>query len=733
MELTRVRPESVRLFSSADPTGGNEDYGHFLRDGPAGWKVMADAEGPGYLSRFWFTGAPDGRLRLRFYFDDEPAPRVETTLADWCGGADPARPPLAAYENYAWYSLLPVPFARRLVVMCEAGAAPEAKLYYQIQVQRVPEETAVESFRGEWNARERAALGRARAAWAGTASAEGEELRCEIEQAAWREVAGGGSAVLGEFEGPATLAGWVMELEAGTRPNALSRAAMLREVALEITWDETAGPSVAAPLGLGFGGWRYRASHATRGWRVDGWRFEGRWPMPFRRRARVALRNGGTQPVRFRWAAHLAPFPEGEGAPPGYFHAEYRRSGPETGAPHQVVTARGRGVYAGCVLDVAAAQPNYWILEGDESIRLDGERDASWRGTGLEDYFNGGWYYQNVVARPMHGLTFKAPFRVTQYRAHLLDRVPFRRSIEVAFERGPANETPGWMESVAFFYLLDPAPVSRAALEADAAPPRALPHEEQTIMTELANLERFGDFAGAAEHIECFLERYPGFRRAEMLHVRAALYRAAAAGNPAEARAAVERAAASADLGVRRAAEDWLWFHGEAGRALAFLFANHPATLYVDERAVLTADNPEMVARARLELGGAPRTISLAACRGPYPDWALAMVRTAEADYITTPFWRVALEAAPPARDPGRAARGWPRVGGTGVKGPPEEPYLWVEPDLFLGVLSGAIGLRAPGAAPPSGWAIFHWDADDAEAGRSIVRHGRSAWAPGRE
>ena len=42
----------------------------------------------------------------------------------------------------------------------------------------------------------------------------------------------------------------------------------------------------------------------------------------------------------------------------------------------------------------------------------------------------------------------------------------------------------------------------------------------------------------------------------------------------------------------------------------------------------------------------------------------------------------------------------WKKVGGLGVKGPPEVPYVWVEPNAYVYVQSRALGLR-PGPSDP--------------------------------
>ena len=50
---------------------------------------------------------------------------------------------------------------------------------------------------------------------------------------------------------------------------------------------------------------------------------------------------------------------------------------------------------------------------------------------------------------------------------------------------------------------------------------------------------------------------------------------------------------------------------------------------------------------------------------------------------------------------------GWSAMEGTGVKGPPEEPYVEVAPDPWLGMQSRAVGVRPTGDKPAEGTAVY--------------------------
>ena len=121
-----------------------------------------------------------------------------------------------------------------------------------------------------------------------------------------------------------------------------------------------------------------------------------------------------------------------------YFHARYRQllPAPADGKPFVFLETRGRGFYAGTVQNILQAEPG-WYGEGDDMFYVDGEKVASIQGTGSEDYFNDAWGlhvadgdYTGVTVADGTGLGS----RMTAYRWHLTDPVPFTSSIRVEIE-----------------------------------------------------------------------------------------------------------------------------------------------------------------------------------------------------------------------------------------------------------------------------------------------------------
>jgi len=133
--------------------------------------------------------------------------------------------------------------------------------------------------------------------------------------------------------------------------------------------------------------------------------------------------------------------------------------------------ANGRGHYVGNFLSLEQDYGSHYMLEGDDIVIVD--RADTLNGTGLEDAYNGGYYYNWVAdpmdepegasppsaIRPLNGIlcvqkTTNPPFaRAHQYRWMIGDRVSFTESIEVKVEWRYSLVGSRW-KSVVFWYQL---------------------------------------------------------------------------------------------------------------------------------------------------------------------------------------------------------------------------------------------------------------------------------------
>jgi hypothetical protein len=196
--------------------------------------------------------------------------------------------------------------------------------------------------------------------------------------------------------------------------------------------------------------------------------------MPFDERARIVVRNGtGREIDAFYYQIGLVQVDDLPGDIPT-FHARWNRDiRTDTNEPHEVIAAVGSGRFVGLSLNAESYRNNLEFLEGDEFFYVDGEFRG--QGTGTEDYFNGGWYFQHgEFEAPFHGVVVKddALGRIAAYRWHVLDPIAFEDSIRIELEHGHDNVEVADYATVAYWYQTEPhAPL----------PPLPAPHERRVL------------------------------------------------------------------------------------------------------------------------------------------------------------------------------------------------------------------------------------------------------------
>jgi hypothetical protein len=236
---------------------------------------------------------------------------------------------------------------------------------------------------------------------------------------------------------------------------------ILKTLILRITFDDAAEPQVVAPVGDFFGiGLCEVVSFASEYLGMSSGGFYCSFPMPFRRSFRIEVENLDERvPTEvFFNVLYQAVDTLPDDTPT--FHAQFR-TGANSGPPPIVIAeAEGRGRYVGCTLSCQGDAPNYLsFLEAPEFFYVDDDwAEARIVGTGLEDYFLGGWYFrEGAFAGPHHGVPVKDALRssVAMYRVHDRDAIYFDRRLRFAFENpwSPERLQPFRHSSVAFLYL----------------------------------------------------------------------------------------------------------------------------------------------------------------------------------------------------------------------------------------------------------------------------------------
>jgi hypothetical protein len=680
-------PQS-EILSSYDRTGGNNDYSNYLREGPGDWKVLADLKGPGYISRFWTTGGHSRQQRFRFYFDDEKKPRIDATVETLRTGAFPFLSGLSRYEQGCWWSYVPIPYSHRLVIMGEMERPPHlAKFFWQVNYSSL-DGKSIQSFPRAFTEADRQTLEAANRRWTTPPymdepfAAPGESVRVEA----------GTSAILATLLGPAVIRRMEVALAADPGEPVAKQETAIRQCTLRVSWDGGA-PSIEMPL----------VEFCGRVWDCPGYDamylgfrdnvYTVRFPMPFREAARFELINHGPVALdaRVRLNVEAGQWIEGE---QGYLHAVARASSPrQVGQSHTILHATGRGKFAGCVLGALSLDNSWWLLESDERIRIDDETQPGWHGTGLEDYFNGAWYYKNVLTRPLHGLVQKIPFRTVQYRLHGVDARTFSSAIDVAMERGPNDASRGWLASVAYYYLATPHAAQAGSTRAQDF---VDPLEQATIMSVLTDYERLGDYAGAMRYVDAFLARHPDLAYAPVLRLRKIATVERLQGIEV-ARPLYEAFLESEDdPTAKQLARLLLWFHESPDHAILSLFCSPPTRAYLDDKLVGTTTDSRLFYAFPVRLTPGRHVLAIETTHRRYPDWVQACLRTHDGMLVTGDGWRFGVSPVGPWKQADFDDSSWVSTGNVIREGPPSAPDVMTSVHPFVDMQSMPIGIWGP-------------------------------------
>ncbi|HEY3268046.1 MAG TPA: glycoside hydrolase family 172 protein [Armatimonadota bacterium] len=460
-DLPLMKP-GVRTYqvSSHDPTGGNADAGHFVRV-TGKTAVLADLQGPGIVRRIW-SANPSGRLRITI--DGASRPAVDVPFADIFQDKAPGfLPPLAGQSSGGWYSYVPIPFRKSCLITVTDGDF----FYYQVTWQKVPDRDNLVSYTGRYSESDRAGYANALQGWNSLGENPNNSHAVPLPKRSLNLPPGGSWAQ--PIQGP----GAITELRFKFPETATF--AQLRQTVLRISFD--GNYCVQAPLadffGIGFDGTEWKSLPLGAG-RDGAWCF---FRMPFRKTARIEVNNESREPFVATFTGTAR-----SGAPAkewGYFHADYHSAVNVAGSDYVFGRLRGRGHVVG-VTENMRGTGGLGFLEGDEKVYVDGEGVPSIYGTGTEDFYNCGWYFDTgLVNVATHGLSHKTDNEIAAWRFEIPDAIPFTRSLDFHMEHGGGDDAPGSeYASVLYWYgapgaksAAPPMPKGSALLPKPYAPP----------------------------------------------------------------------------------------------------------------------------------------------------------------------------------------------------------------------------------------------------------------------
>lgn len=475
-----VAPYAPGWYANSDGFGG-EPTPNFLEtlDEPGadgvGRYLMAKVDGPGAIVRTW-SAVHSGTMRV--FLDGADTPLYDGPAEHflvWTSRHFAEQLGLDApeddgfHQNQACY--LPIPFAKGLRI--EWIGKVEEIHFYHIETRNYAPRTEVTSFTPEdlrTYAKEYEAAGRALRgeAYPPLGETATHAIDATVPTGARTEVL--------RLEGPAEVA------ELTLRADAAGLTEALRQTIVRIHFDGAPQPQVEAPLGDLFGAGPGLNPYESLPFSVkpDGTMI-CRFAMPFAKSAVLLLENLGDQAVHVTGEARVRP--REWSADSLHFHCTWdvdhdlvARGGDEA-IDLPILNARGTGHFVGVAVmllnpaNIPTEGGNWWG-EGDEKVWTDDDTFPSLFGTGSEDYFNYAWsrpdhFWHGYCAQPLNtgpgtrGL-------VANNRYHVLDAIPFERSIDFYIELFAHSPTPGFSYARSAYFYAGPSvrdrrmPITRA-------------------------------------------------------------------------------------------------------------------------------------------------------------------------------------------------------------------------------------------------------------------------------
>jgi hypothetical protein len=471
-ELARLPAgDQVLLQSSFCPGGCRFDRTSdgdprflYVQNGEA---VIFDEPGAGAVTRIWMTMGPGGvsgpldpSIRLRIRLDGEAVPRIDLPLPElFRGDRAPFVQPLVADRNVASggnVSYVPIPYRKGCRI--SLVGAERARIWYQVTYHRLASPAGVKTFTGEEDLAPLVDF--LRSGNGGNGSSNGPWPRGGLTLSRAVRSVPGGVVALGRWTGPDLLQTLRLKAAPGLR----------ERLRLRLTFDgeRRADLPLSDFFAVGQGGQSSQdgsdGSVPTRsvllGVGEDGFLYS-HFPMPFFTAAEISLADDalpGTAPAEVEVSLRF------RGSPPpadaGLFGA-VRHVSPATEAGRDIplLALAGRGKWVGLFAElgsVGTASREY--LEGDERVYVDGAPDPAHYGTGTEDFFNGGFYFDGgpfrhpLFGSPYHEVTPAGEDVTAMFRLMLTDAVPFASSLAAGLEGGPSQNLRLKARTVAFYY-----------------------------------------------------------------------------------------------------------------------------------------------------------------------------------------------------------------------------------------------------------------------------------------
>ena len=402
--------------------------------------IFAEMKGPGCIWRIWSAKPEQGHVRI--YLDGAKEPTVDLPFKSYFDGKNEpfTRSALVHTVAMGWNNYTPIPYQKSCKIVADKGWGA----YYQFVYTSYPQGTEVPTFKRQLSAQENAALDEANKVLTkgGPAPAGIASDATTLQETVTIEP---GERYVSTLNGPLALTGFTVGARFDNREDEIEA---LRDIVLQVTWDDEDKPAVWAPLGDFFGTAPGANLYRSFPLGMTEESYYCNWYMPFATEATFEFINEGTKARTLDLSGTFEPLRR-----PieqlGRFHAKWHRDAflPEDPERKKIdwtmLKTEGQGCFCGVMLHVWNPRGSWWG-EGDEKFFVDGEKFPSTIGTGSEDYFGYAWCNPTLFQNAYHNQTISMNNRghISVNRWHITDNIPFQKSFEGAIEKYYPNSRP---------------------------------------------------------------------------------------------------------------------------------------------------------------------------------------------------------------------------------------------------------------------------------------------------
>jgi len=405
-------------FTSCDRAGDNYDADYFpIYKEPNGEYVLFDSYGPGCLYRLHMNiwNGDLGSINIRFYFDDEPRPRIDMDVTKFFSRENPLgvfKEPMAHTGEGYRFVYHPFFYSHRLKVALSReplGHEPgwdklpwlgrydkhpyRRNHWYEFTYHTYSQNPGIHSWSAPaemssvatfWDTSQ---IGRPAKIYAGAITSR---FDASIPQGATRNLL--------DLTGAATITALRITVDKADE-------AALLDAWLAVRFDGAKAPQVEAPLACFFGIYRRQPDKriASRLVGCQGSKMYCYLPMPFWKSIGISVSNRSGRALSHLHAEIEHVSARDLNCPRdacGTFHAIYHRESPRrAGHDYRYADLHGRGQLVGHFVYRLNTS-----MEEDERTYFDGSRTPAIYGEGFEDDHNKGWG-QSHLQRAMYGST----------------------------------------------------------------------------------------------------------------------------------------------------------------------------------------------------------------------------------------------------------------------------------------------------------------------------------------